>query len=183
MSSLQGHFLIAATDLVDPNFRKTIVLMVQHDEDGALGLVVNRPTSTPLKQAWEQVRESACQRSQVLYLGGPCQGPLMALHGQAHLADIEVLPGLYFCGEPAKLERLVEEPQLEARFFCGYSGWSPGQLESELEVGGWLTCPATPREVLHFDEDLWLRIIRRVTRPDFFATLGLRAGPADPAMN
>lgn len=183
MDSLGGHVLIATPELVDPNFRRTVVLVVQHDEDGALGLVLNRPSNTALARAWQQVRESPCRREQVLYLGGPCQGPLMALHGDRELADIEVLSDLYFCGEPEKLERLVEQDAIDARFFCGYSGWGPGQLDGELEAGGWLVLPASRELAFHFEEDIWRQTLRQATGQELFRQLGVREVPGDLSNN
>jgi len=80
MKSLQGHLLIASPTLLDPNFRKSVVLLVQHNEEGAMGLVLNRPTETKLCEAWTQVAETDCASDASLNLGGPCEGPLMALH-------------------------------------------------------------------------------------------------------
>lgn len=145
--SCQGQLLIAVPELMDPNFVRTVVLVVEHTEQGALGLVLNRPLDLRIEDAWKKVSSVPCRCSGPLYYGGPCQGPLMVLHTQAHVGQIEVLPGLYFSTEQDKLEWLVEHNQGPIKFFVGYSGWAPGQLDAEMEAGGWYLLPATPQQV------------------------------------
>ena len=111
MNSLQGFLLVASPALADPNFRKTVILIVRHSsEDGALGLVLNRETSTTIKELWERMGQENCASHQPLSLGGPCEGPLMALHTEQPLAEIEVLPGLYFTAGSDQLQTLVASP-------------------------------------------------------------------------
>lgn len=184
MSSLQGQLLIAAPQLLDPNFLRTVVLLVQHNSDGALGLVLNRPTNATIKQAWEQVRDSGCEREDQLRWGGPCQGPLTALHTSAQLADIEVLSTqLFFCGEPDKLTELVEDTSNDAKFFVGYAGWGPGQLEAEMKQGGWLTAPAAPEHVFGDEADLWQRVLKQVAQGQLFSAIKVKHVPRDPSLN
>ena len=184
MSNLQGQLLIAAPQLLDPNFLRTVVLMVQHSSEGALGLVLNRPTNATIKQAWEQVRDTGCLRDDLLRWGGPCQGPLTALHVTSELSDIEVLStSLFFCGEPDKLTTLVDEPTYQARFFVGYAGWGPGQLESEMEQGGWLTTPAKAEHVFSEDADLWQHVLKQVAQGQLLSAIKVKHVPPDPSLN
>lgn len=151
MSSLAGSFLVAKPVLQDPNFRHTVVLLLQHGQEGAFGLVVNRPASVK-------------GLSFPLYTGGPCksQGMLM-LHGHAEWADSPekekaIAPGI-FLGDSDCLRQATEAPPVESlrfRVFNGYAGWGPGQLEGELASGGWTIVPASG-DVL-FDtpvQELW----------------------------
>jgi putative transcriptional regulator len=80
MDSLRGQLLLASRRLADPNFFHAVVLMVQHGEDGALGLVINRPLEVTIKQACDDSLEMVCETEGILHQGGPCQGPLMVLH-------------------------------------------------------------------------------------------------------
>src|SRR5262249_53668892 len=82
VNTLQGQFLIASHELRDPNFFHTIVLIVRHGEEGALGLVLNRPTKAQIKQVWEQVSDTPCETEERLYMGGPVEGLLMSIHTQ-----------------------------------------------------------------------------------------------------
>ena len=79
MESLQSHLLIAAADLSEP-FAHSVVLLVRHNDEGALGLILNRRTNASLKETWARLSEVPCHRNEALYLGGPCEGPLVALH-------------------------------------------------------------------------------------------------------
>jgi putative transcriptional regulator len=182
MRSLQGHFLVASPHLPDSNFYRTVVLMVQHDENGALGLVLNRPTNSTVGELWERVSSEPVSCERPVNHGGPVEGPLMALHTTADCADDEVLPGVYFASRDEYLERIVRGDQL-FRLFVGYAGWSPGQLESELDAGGWLTVPATPDDVFDDDEDLWRKISSRIGMEILEQAVRPRHVPADPSMN
>lgn len=183
MKSLKGHLLVASPQLLDPNFVQTIVLMVQHDKDGALGLVLNRPMDTNIRQAWEQIKGVECEREDALYLGGPMQGVLMAIHTQPEASQIEVLPGLHFATEADRIEYLVEHTDEQVRFFVGYAGWGPGQLEEELQTGSWLTMPARIEDVFSTTERQWLDISRQLAWSALASTLNPKIIPEDPSTN
>jgi putative transcriptional regulator len=187
MKSLRGQLLLASRRLSDPNFFRTIILMVQHGDDGALGLVLNRPLETTVKQACDDSLELVCQTESVLHQGGPCQGPLMALHSHRNAADIaqgkkdEVLSGIYFCTERDELEWLLKQTNPKAKFFVGYSGWGPGQLEGELENGSWLITSATTQRVFEDDEsDQWSKLVMQITLGTGFKAENM---PEDPSVN
>src|SRR4051795_298785 len=96
MKSLQGQLLIAAPKLRDPNFFRSVVLLVQHDEQGSLGLVLNRPLEVSIRAAWKQLSSTSCEIDGNLYQGGPCEGCLMALHTDVEASDMEVTEGVQF---------------------------------------------------------------------------------------
>ena len=183
MNSLQGHFLVASPELQDPNFRQTVVLIVRHSDDGALGLILNRPTTTTIKEAWEQVSDSTCESDEPLRFGGPCQGLLMAIHADDELSEIEVVDDVCFSAGPDKLEQLVSGIYSPVRFYVGYSGWGAGQLEHELEAGGWLTLPASAQYVFGDDDNLWERISRDIAAQRVIAVLKIKHIPPDPSLN
>ena len=153
-ASLQGKLLVASPALVDPNFLKSVVLMVQHDENNALGVILNRPLEITVAQACEQVLEQEYDVDGVIHLGGPCEGPLMVVHDQEDAADLTVMDGVYFTTEREKIERLLVTEGAELKFFVGYSGWGAGQLEAEMETGSWLVAPADGKLVFGAD-DQW----------------------------
>ena len=140
MKSLAGHFLVARPVLRDPNFHRSVVLLLQHGSVGAFGLVVNRKakvTGLPFP----------------VFVGGPCKSEgLMILHG--HLEWVEraeelktrqVAPGI-FIGDAGSLKRISEPPPdavLRYRLFTGNAGWGPGQLEAELATGAWSVTAAS----------------------------------------
>jgi len=158
MKSVKGQFLVASPQLGDSNFNQTVVLMIQHDKKGALGVVLNRPMEVTVQQACEQVLGSGCEAGGVLHHGGPCEAMLMVVHTNQSVGEIEVLPGLYFTTAKDRVEQLLESNTGDMKFFVGYSGWEAGQLEEEFETGSWLTIPATTGRVFGPSESLWLKL-------------------------
>jgi putative transcriptional regulator len=153
MSSLAGSFLVARTTLRDSIFQQTVVLLLQHDDDGAFGLVVNRPADVkglPFP----------------VFAGGPCQSQgLLMLHGHAEWAEAseepgqaEMAPGV-FLGDSTCLTHVTNadpDKALRYRIFAGYSGWGPKQLEGELTVGAWAVVPASGQVLWSTPpEELW----------------------------
>ncbi len=182
--SLQGHLLVASAVLVDLNFRKTVVLMIHHDDDGALGLVLNRPSDMKVDELWDKIAETPCQSEQVLHVGGPVEGPLMALHTHEDLSEIEVLPGVYFCVQKQNLNELVARPDDSFRLFVGHAGWGGGQLAGELAEGLWLTTPAKPPHIFEPGDDIWESVFREITRASgMLQVLKVKHVPPDPSMN
>ncbi len=182
MESLEGHLLIAAPELLDPNFVRSVVLMVQHNEQGALGLILNRPTSKELRQLWADVGEEPCHADGPVYLGGPVPGPIMSLHAVPDLGELEVLAGVFFAARKEHLDQLVLLTELPCKVFVGHAGWGPGQLEGELKLGGWLTVPATVHDVFHDGDDLWSRLVKRGRKP-LPEILDIKRVPPDPRVN
>jgi putative transcriptional regulator len=183
MPSLQGHLLVAAPTLLDPNFFRTVVLIVQHNDDGALGLVLNRPTETTVQEAMRQLEEEPGEIEGYIYQGGPCEGPLMMVHDQPGLSEMEVLPGVFFSTDKDSLEQLLQANGGQARFFVGYAGWSAGQLEGELRQGGWLVVPATPQIVFAAADIQWARLLRDVSFKALCPDIDPRLIPDDPSTN
>lgn len=180
MESLAGQFLIASPRLVDPNFAKAVVLMVQHGDEGALGLVVNRPLETSVEEICEKVLETPCAAEGVLYQGGPCEGPLMVVHTHGSRSDIAVKDGVHFSTERDSIEWLLRYNEAPIKYFVGYSGWAAGQLENEMESGSWFTLPADEDQIFQAGEELWSKLFAA-------ATLGKWIDPAripdDPSLN
>ena len=181
--SLQGYLLIALESLSDPNFSRTVVLIVQHDAQGALGLVLNRPTNATIAQAWQQVSEVPCGLEAFLFQGGPCEGPLMVLHAQSQLSQIQVLPELHFATESHTIQALVETQANPIKFFVGYAGWTAGQLEDELLAGGWALLPATAEIPFAQTDNLWLTLSRKASRSRSAPNIPPHLLPPDPSVN
>lgn len=190
MDSLTGCFLVAAPTLVDPNFHRTVVLIVQHDADGAMGLVINRPLEATVAQVWKQVSEVPCPNQDPIHQGGPCEGPLMVLHQESTAAQMQMaLPGqdhttqLCFSTHEDHLRQLIEGNVQPSKFFVGYAGWSAGQLEKELATGSWLVTPASAPAVFTPPPDQWEELVRRIGRAQMYSQLNPRIVPPDPTVN
>ena len=190
MASRTGQLLIASAHLGDPNFFHTIVLLVQDDDEhGALGLVLNRPTDATVKEACADDLSIACAVEAPLFKGGPCEGLLTVLHTREDAGDVEVLKGVYFTSRREAIESIMlhggeEDLTSEdhvARYFVGYSGWSTGQLDAEIQAGGWLMMPATREHVFTAEiDEQWNKLITEVTLGKWVDPDQM---PEDPSVN
>ncbi len=164
-TSLAPSLLIAVPQLLDPNFRQTVVLLLQADEDGALGVVLNRETQLKLGDLCRdhKIRYAGDPEKRVRY-GGPVQPEHgLVLYGAEH-ADPEgqpVVDGLHVSASTGTLGRLCRLRGGRFHCFSGYAGWAPGQLEREIQEGSWIVAPLDVRLVLdHPPETMWERVLR-----------------------
>ena len=114
MKSLLGHLLIAPPHERDLDFIRTVILLIQHSEEQAFGVVLDRPTPTKVRQAWQG--RSRCQHDEFVYTGGPVSSPLIALQTEPFLGEIEVLPGVYYSVQKGHLEQLLRYPMHSLRW-------------------------------------------------------------------
>lgn len=183
MESLQGEFLVASPHLSDPNFYRSVVLILRHDEQGALGLIMNRPTNNTVASVWKLIGLEDCNCHDPIFLGGPVSGPLMALHRSKFLSQGMVLPGVYFTSQRSAIHRLVLQAKKEFRIFTSYSGWGAGQLEAELAAGGWLRLPAKKKQIFATDDEQWEKLLRQIGSEIMAPALQAAQVPADPTWN
>jgi putative transcriptional regulator len=159
--SLKGRLLIAAPILLDPNFRRSVVLVIEHTDEGALGVVLNRPTELPVSEAVPELSEldDGC-----VFAGGPVQP--QAVIALAEYAgpppDDAVFGAIAPVGVDSDIGSLPEQVT-RVRVYAGYSGWGEGQLEGELEEESWFVAPALPGDVFSEDADgLWSTVLERM---------------------
>src|SRR5579862_3885553 len=162
-----GIFLVASRDLGDPNFAHAVVLLVHYDdENGAMGLIINRQTDVPLSKIFEDLKE-AKGRADPIYVGGPVEtGTVLALvKSTSKPEDAErVFGDVYLISSKALLEKTLADGIEASQFhaYLGYTGWAREQLEHEVELGAWHILPADTGNVFHPDPDsVWPRLIRR----------------------
>jgi putative transcriptional regulator len=162
-----GRVLIADKDIYDPNFEGTVIILLSYDEDdGAGGVILNRPSETTVAQALKSLPE-ARNNHDTAYQGGPVQTKrvLALLRTSSKLEDAdEIVPGVYSVGT-TKLLRKALEDKMELRVFAGYAGWGPGQLEAEVDAGAWHI--ERGQATIIFDDDpqsLWQRMTRKLNR-------------------
>jgi putative transcriptional regulator len=183
MKSLQGQFLVASPRQQDPNFAKTVILLVQHDRKGGFGVAVNSPASNTGRVPWERVIRQRLDGHRQLNLGGPVSGPLMALHANRFFGTIEVLPELFFTAKDQDLADLLQQRSHPCKVFVGYAGWGPEQIERELERGAWLIAPATARQVLSDRDGLWEKLLKHIGDSILQSMLSIHHIPENPWMN
>ena len=177
----RGKLLIAMPSLLDPNFRRTVILLCEQGPEGALGLVVNRPTEVEVSTLISDL--SGLDPSERVYAGGPVgkNGMLILCRGAAGPSGHEVLDDLFLAKELEALKTPgILGPKGEIRCYLGYAGWAPGQLEMEIQSGAWRV--ANGSADLTFDAEpslLWPQMMRRMGREwAVYATL-----PSDPGLN
>jgi len=180
VESLKGYLLVAGPRLLDPNFRRTVVLVGEHSEEGALGVVLNRASESTVVESVPELA-SLVSGDDPVHVGGPVQPSAIVV--LADFADPEragalVLDSVGFL--PAEVDPDELGELRRARVFAGYAGWGPGQLDGELEEGSWIVEPALTEDVFTPDPDaLWSDVLRRKGGP--FRVLALM--PPDPSLN
>lgn len=162
---LQGHFLVATPYLGDPQFHGGVIYLCDHNKDGALGVMVNRPLDISLGEILEQLDMDGAELEEPVFDGGPVQperGFVLHPPGRAWANTTAVEEGIMLTTSRDILQAIGEDAGPERfRVTLGYAGWGEGQLESELASNAWLTCPATPD--LLFDTD-WSQLYSAVLR-------------------
>jgi len=168
-----GVLLMASPNLLDPNFRETVVLVCQHDAHGTVGLILNRPSDIPMSTVFSDV-QALKEISVKIYTGGPVhpKGMLLLIEATQQPANTrEVLSGVYFGGSVELVEQMITDTTSHKRFrfYAGYASWFPGQLHMEIQSGAWATLPGKVEYL--FDEDpgtQWSRLRNVSTRPKRF---------------
>ena len=181
MDSVRGQLLIAGPPLLDPNFWRTVLLVVEHSEEGALGLVLNRPSETTVGEAVEELSELVGEDER-LFIGGPVQPSAVIVLAQFEDpgdAALMAFDDVGVLGTGSGHEQLSVEVR-EARAFVGHAGWGAGQLDAELERDDWILEQATLEDVFSTKPlELWSSVL---TRKGGSYALVARM-PADPSAN
>jgi len=179
VDSLQGQLLVASPSLLDPNFRRTVVLVTEHGEQGAAGLVLNRPSDAAVQDVVPQLEWLAAPEERI-FIGGPVeQNAVLVL---AEFEDPDDSPVTVFgdLGFVALDDEDDAAPVRRRRIFAGYAGWGEGQLEEELDRDDWILEPALPDDVFADDADgLWGGVLRR--KGGVFQLVARM--PEDPSVN
>jgi putative transcriptional regulator len=180
--SLRGKLLLASPTLLDPNFVRTVVLIAEHTEEGAMGLVLNRPADSTVLEAVPDLAWLTGEDDQV-FVGGPVADTaviVLAEFDRPEMAGALVDEDLGFIGTDADDPEVLEGAIRRARVFAGHAGWGPGQLEGELEDEAWIVEPPRREEIFSEDpEALWAAVLRRKGRE--YALLSTM--PPDPSVN
>lgn len=181
--SLAGRLLVAAPDLSGSTFERAVILMLSHDDDGALGVMVNKPTEVPVRDvlpSWTSVVSDP----DVVFQGGPVSLDsalgLVAIPSEEEPLGIRrVRDGVGVLDLDAPTE-LIQPAVAAMRVFAGYAGWSPNQVEGEIEEGSWYVVDYEANDAFRAEStDLWREVLRRQPAPlSLLATF-----PADPTLN
>jgi putative transcriptional regulator len=181
MDSLRGQLLIATPMIEDPNFRRTVVLIAEHSDEGAMGIVLNRPSEAPVSDAAPEL-EPFVDDGAAVHEGGPVQPMAVVVLAEFVEPDPEavlVIDTVGFLPAGADLDSLLANT-VRARVFAGYAGWGPGQLEGEIAREDWILGNAVTAEIFTEAPDrLWGGALER--KGGTYALLARM--PEDPSLN
>jgi putative transcriptional regulator len=181
VDSVRGQLLVASPSLLDPNFRRTVVLIAEHGDEGAMGLVLNRRLETSVAEAAPPLAEIVDDGA-ALHSGGPVQPTsvvVLAEFDDPDQAGALVLDNIGFVGADTDFETLPLELG-RARVYAGFAGWAAGQLESEIERDDWILAPASAEDIFcDASDELWSEVLQR--KGGQFALIARM--PLDPSVN
>jgi putative transcriptional regulator len=179
--SLAGQLLLASPALRDPNFRRAVVLVSIHSEEGAMGVVLNRPSAMTVGEAVPQLERAVAEQEPV-YVGGPVQPTSIVFLAEfldPSPAGLLVFGRIGFPAPDAGLDELAEATA-RRRVFAGYAGWGEGQLDAEVEEGDWIAHAALPEDVFtELPQELWSSVLTR--KGGSYALIARM--PPDPSVN
>jgi len=161
-----GKFLVASEQITDPNFSKTVVLLIHYDWNGAMGLVINRPTEVKISSMFPEIGRLK-DRTDTVFIGGPVarNQMLMLLRSNSTVEEADhIFDNIYVSSSRAALEQIIGSADPEGRFriYAGHAGWAPGQLDQEVSIGGWHVMPADAEMIFHkAPSEIWPELIRR----------------------
>src|SRR4051812_47176308 len=182
MDSLRGRLLIASPALIDPNFHRSVILIAEHTDEGAMGLVLNRPAESLVSEVVPDLSGLADEDA-LVYVGGPVASDsviVLAEFDDPSMAGVLLDDDLGFVGSESGEVGEVAGGVRRARVYAGHAGWGPGQLEGELEEESWIVEPPRRDEVFTNAPDaLWASVLRRKGRR--YALLATM--PLDPSLN
>lgn len=181
VESLAGQLLLASPSLLDPNFARTVVLVGLHSDDGAIGVVLNRPSTVTVGEAVPQLQEALGPGERV-FVGGPVQAGSIVFLAEfldPDPAGLLVLGRIGFPSPDADIEDLARATA-RRRVFAGHAGWGSGQLDAELQSGDWITHAAEPQDVFTENPaELWSEVLTR--KGGSYALIARM--PTDPSVN
>lgn len=178
----KGGLLLSEPYLADPNFERTTILLTEHNNEGSVGFILNKPSDSRVSEVLDDLKEYDAR----IFIGGPVQqDTLHFIHRVSSLDDsIEIVPGLYWGGNFDQLITKIETKQIgstDIKFFLGYSGWSAGQLDEELKIDSWIVSDQVSEELVFETEpdNMWKKAMRGLGgRFSVYSNY-----PADPRMN
>jgi putative transcriptional regulator len=184
MKSFEGILLAASPYVNDGDFARAVVLVLRHDDQGAIGLILNRPLKQQVQRIWERIcGGKPCPSDLSVNYGGPLSGPLLAIHQPKRLSEYQFSAGVYLTSERKQIGQLLQRSKDPLRLYLGHAEWKPGKLEDELNQGYWMAIPASLKLIFSDDDDLWSEVVRDVGRSIVKSLPGVKEVSGDPTRN
>ncbi len=177
-----GSFLIATPGLEGTPFQRTVIFVLQHNEHGTFGVVLNRPADEKMRFAWHEMTGGS-DEDPCIVQGGPIGGPIFAIHRDQSLSELEMPGGIHVSYGADKFSELLTLDQSACRIVFGVSAWQAGQLASELEAGKWFQIHVSPDHVFDDPFFMWENFLRYYGAQVLADVVGLRAFPENPLDN
>ncbi len=186
--SLVGKLLVTTPYVpVGFPFSQAVILVLQDTHEGVFGVVLNRPASPEMLLAWQQVTDRPQFAAEKLVAGGPVQGPVLAIHREQDLAEVEIQGGLFVSVQKEAIEELsnleLDHAGSPFRIVLGAVSWTPGQLENEIDRGTWFVVDGEPDQIFSDPSQMWERSVRRYGAESIRNLTGIRNFPSDPLLN
>ena len=164
-SALKSHFLVAVPQLVGPFFTKSVVLILDNDDEGSTGIILNHPTEHTLSEINESLKSSRRKKDR-LFIGGPVEpSTAIIIHDDTYQGpDTKpITGGVAWSASLESMQVMAESESLPFRCFLGYAGWTSKQLEDEIAKGSWLLNPMNPEMIYtHQPENMWKTVLNEM---------------------
>ena len=179
---LLGQLLVATPSLSGNTFQKTVVLVLQHNNQGTFGVVLNRPANDEMRQAWENATGQHPDE-QCVVQGGPVGGPVFAIHQHESIGEVAMPGGIFVSADAKSLRQLTEQTDDRYRIIFGVASWQVGQLQDEIDDGVWYTIMADADEIFDDANWMWEKALRRYGEEVTCDVFGLESLPTNPNWN
>lgn len=177
-----GTLLVASPSLFETPFRKAVILIIQSNQNGTFGVVLNRPADEKIKYAWQELTGSNDGDANIVH-GGPIGGPVFAIHQHHSIAELEMPGGIFVTAQSDKFQQLVQQDESRYRIVFGVAGWQEGQLGQELDEGMWYKIRGDAEQIFDDPDWMWEKSIRRYGQQVLCDVIGLNDVPGDPLSN
>lgn len=184
--SLAGQLLVASPSQQDPVFSRSVCIVVEHSPERSVGIMLNRPMLIDTEPLWEQILDGAASHSQSIdhfNFGGPQEGPVLAIHDSAKLAEGGNNQGVYLSAQTENLKKLATAAPEHCRLFIGHALWKPKQLEQQIIQGDWHVMPAIPELVFARESTMWAIGMSIIGNSILKMAPGIVDLPVDPLLN
>ena len=184
MNTCQGRALVASPYLSDPHFMRSVVYILRHDEQGAFGLVLNRPLNLSVGALLEELTDYNLENSDPVFYGGPVDGLVMMM--QVVMGDPDHNNAVLVASDRDRISEIFHQKgflSCQFRLFDGYSGWGPQQLDDELSEGSWMIWDILPDQLFTSPDQLWQLAVREIGRDIIAMGIAGSELPQDPSNN